>query len=158
MIINKESTTKVIQEHEAVRASFKWLETSVSNIIPPSDALEITPQQQEKLRVAAKNLLELLNSMLYGFKEHFERDQQVLKPMAGIISLEKVDKDHVQIEKKLDRIVKQTELALQKEWNDEDFIRYLSRAQDLLHKISILVDRHTKVEDDAIKKGLSEIL
>ena len=157
MKVNKEAMAMLVQEHRAIRASLKWLETSVGDMVPQPDEPECSPQRSELLRNKIRNLSLLLKDLHDGIKAHLERDQQVLKPIAHVISLEEVDKDHIRIEQELTYAITQTERSINEKWTEEQFIRYLSKVKRAVRRISILVEKHTRREDAAIEKELNKM-
>jgi hypothetical protein len=150
MAIIEAAANTLIREHEAIRASFKWLDTSVNNSILLSDTPKCSPEYVKDLRVSVENLLALLDSLHYGIKEHLACDQKHFKCVAGTILTDQILQEHKQIQTDLDFIIMQTQLCICEEWREKEFVGYLSRAKDMIHRISLLVEKMTREEDTAI--------
>jgi iron-sulfur cluster repair protein YtfE (RIC family) len=146
-MVDSDKITRLMQEHETIRAYLKWIDDSTSCLVPQSNAAE----QMQQLRERMLNFSLVLSQLKEGVKEHIGRDEQVIPPIIDPVSLKKITGEHKRILQELDCANEAAIQAADTKLSYEKLSQDCLDVKEAVHRLHELIVAHTTREDAVIK-------
>jgi hypothetical protein len=99
---------KFLQEHEAIRANLKQIESSTDNILtlcrPQDRAGQFTSYQMNILSEKRLNLKRSVYSLMDGLMDHHQREEEAIRSLVGEPLMQIINQEHRRMVEKLGEI------------------------------------------------------
>lgn len=144
---NKEMAD-LVQQHQAIKAHMGFLTKALKKLT--------TQSHGEKVKSAQlKEQITLYRWSLYDFREairrHIELDEHIFQALLSHVSLEELSKEHEEIRKQLDDVIRQAENAVYNKLSREELNQGANTIREAVKKICQACQSHIAKEDSFLK-------
>ena len=133
--------TGLMREHEAIRAHMKFLINSLSSLAVQS------AQAKDQIRRYRWGLYDFRD----GIRRHVELDERIFEKLPGNTSVEETMKEHEEIQKQADDVIRLADDAAESELGREKLNQRALNIREAFNRICELIEAHTAKEDRLLK-------
>jgi hemerythrin-like domain-containing protein len=148
MAATEKELTNLMQQHQAIKAHMGFLTKALKKLTTRS-------QGEKEKSVQLKEQIKLYRWSLYDFREairrHIELDEHIFRTLCSDVSLEELSKEHEEIRKQLDDVIREAENAVYNKLSRQELNQSAHIIREAVKKLCQGCKEHIAEEDNLLK-------
>ena len=148
MAATDKEVADLVQQHQAIEAHMRFLTKALKTLTTQSYG-------EEGKSAQLKEQIKLYRWSLYDFREairrHIELDEHIFQALLSHVPLEELSKEHEEIRKQIDDVIRQAENAVYNKLSREELNQGANTIREAVEKICQVCQAHIAKEDSILK-------